>query len=92
MTSLREQSLSVIVSALTQQGSLEPDQLHVRLPDYVPSRCKTAVAHRLEAQLACSPTSDLFPREPIDPIALEELEMTTPEGVGSEDSDYEEND
>ena len=70
------------VAALIQHaGSLEPDLLLARLPEYVPPRCRTAIADHLKAQLACSPSRDLFPGEPVDPMVMEELEMTTPEGV-----------
>ena len=89
VASLREQVLSVVASALLQQGSLELDQIHTKLPDYVPPKCVTAIARHLEAQLECFPSKDLFPMEPADPIHLEELEMTTPEGLDDDfDDDF----
>ena len=45
--SLNQVCLSVITSALLEhRRSLEPDQLHVRLPDYVPPRDKQLVIYK----------------------------------------------
>ena len=37
------------MSALLQQRPLEPDQLHVRLPDYVPPTVKRSLTRTLKA-------------------------------------------
>ena len=47
--SLKEVCTSVIMSALLQQRSLDPDQLHVRLPDYVPPSVKRYLTHHFKA-------------------------------------------
>ena len=45
--SLKQLCLSVITSALLEhRRSLEPDQLHARLPDYVPPRDKQLIIHK----------------------------------------------
>ena len=48
--SLMEQCTSAIMCALLQQcGSLKPEQLHVRLPDYVPTTVKHTLTHTFKA-------------------------------------------
>lgn len=44
--SLKELCTSVIMSALLKQSSLEPDQLLVKLPDYVPPSVKHYLTER----------------------------------------------
>ena len=47
--SLKEMCTSVIMSALLQQRSLDPDQLHVRFPDYAPPSVKHYLTHHFKA-------------------------------------------
>ena len=47
--SLRELSMAVIMSGLLQQR-LEPDQLHTRLPDYVPTTLRNSILQGLKAR------------------------------------------
>lgn len=48
--SLKEQCTAIIISALMEQKSLEPDQLHVRLPHYVPPTVKHYITHIFKMQ------------------------------------------
>ena len=56
--------MTVIVSALLQQRSLDPDQPNVRLPHYVPPRCKTTIARHLK-MFVCSHDAHYFSEEPV---------------------------
>lgn len=49
MRSLGDMCTSVVMSALLQQRCLDPDQLQVRLPDYVPPRVKHLIIHNFKA-------------------------------------------
>ena len=63
--SLKEQCTSAIVSVLLQQTPLEPDQLHVRLPDYVPPRVKCSITDAFmqgtHPPTTCTTTSHTLP-------------------------------
>lgn len=58
---LQQLSMSAIISALLQQRSLEPDQLQVTLPGYVPPRIKHSItSNYFEAQIPL----DRYPSSP----------------------------
>ncbi len=71
VSSLREQSMAVIMSGLLQRR-LEPDQLHARLPDYVPTTLRDAIVRSFKASMLqlvpfpC-PTPDTTPILAISP-------------------------
>ena len=62
MMSLQQLSISVIMSALMEQRSLEPDQLHVRLPCYVPPRFKSSIVDSFKAHTFWHPPSPIVER------------------------------
>ena len=64
--SLKEQCTSAIILVLLQQKSLEPDQIHVRLPDYVPPRVKSSITDMFRAH-----TLQSLPRSPSPPPSKE---------------------
>lgn len=50
VSSLKWLCTSVIMSALLQQRSLEPDRLQARLPDYLPPRTKQYITRHFKTQ------------------------------------------
>ena len=64
VTPLGEMALAVIVLTLLKQRSLDPDQVNVLLPHYVPTRCKSNIARHLK-MLMCSHDAHYFSKEPV---------------------------